>query len=168
MLLILVGVVCIALVVELGKWILPSFRKLFFRIFNPLLRPHEKRGAMTGATFYIISTLLCIFIFDKHIAIVCIFFIVLGDAAAALIGRKWGKIRLLGNKSLEGSIACFGICAIITLFWINPIVGITGAFVATLIELLPIPIDDNLTVPIISGAVMQLMVNYLPSCSLVC
>ena len=162
MLLILVSLACIALLIELGKFLLPPFRKLFLKLFKPLLRPHEQKGALTGATFYIISTLLCIFLFDKSIAIVCIFFIVLGDAAAALIGRKWGKIKLIGNKSLEGSAACFGICAITTLFWINPIVGLTGAFVATLVELLPIPIDDNLTMPLIAGAVMQLMVMYLP------
>lgn len=162
MLLILVSLACIALLIELGKFLLPPFRKLFLKLFKPLLRPHEQKGALTGATFYIISTLLCIFLFDKSIAIVCIFFIVLGDAAAALVGRKWGKIKLIGNKSLEGSAACFGICAITTLFWINPIVGLTGAFVATLVELLPIPIDDNLTMPLIAGAVMQLMVMYLP------
>ncbi len=155
------ALVGIALIVEFLKWVSESFRELFFRFFEFILRRHERKGAITGATYYIISTFLCIVIFHKHIAIVSIFFIVLGDTAAALVGKAWGRIKLIGNKSLEGSIACFIVCAVISLFWIDPVVGLTGAFVATLAELLPLRIDDNLTVPLISGAVMQVMVSNL-------
>ena len=151
----------IAVIVEFLKWVSESFRKLFFRFFEFILRRHERKGAITGATYYIISTFLCIVIFDKHIAIVSIFFIVLGDTAAALVGKAWGRTKLIGRKSLEGSAACFIVCAMISVFWIDPIIGLTGAFVATLVELLPLRIDDNLTVPLISGAVMQLMVAYI-------
>jgi dolichol kinase len=152
----------IAVIVEFLKWVSAPFRDFFFRIFKFILRTHEQKGAITGATYYIISILLCIFFFEKSVAIVCIFFIILGDTAAALVGRRWGRTKLIGNKSLEGSAACFAVCAVITLFWVNPIIGLAGAFVATLVELLPLRIDDNLTMPLISGAVMQLMVNYLP------
>ena len=151
----------IAVIVEFLKWVSKSFRELFFRFFEFILRRHERKGAITGATYYIISTFLCIVIFDKHIAIVSIFFIVLGDTAAALVGKAWGRTKLIGSKSLEGSIACFIVCAVISLFWIDPVVGLTGAFVATLAELLPLRLDDNLTVPLISGAVMQVMVSNL-------
>lgn len=161
MILIAGAFVGIAVIVELLKWVSESFRELFFRFFEFILRRHERKGAITGATYYIISTFLCIVIFDKHIAIVSIFFIVLGDTAAALVGKAWGRIKLIGHKSLEGSAACFIVCAVISVFWIDPVIGITGAFVATLAELLPLRIDDNLTVPLISGTVMQLMVVYI-------
>ena len=155
------ALVGIAVIVEFLKWVSESFRELFFRFFEFILRRHERKGAITGATYYIISTFLCIVIFDKNIAIVSIFFIVLGDTAAALVGKAWGRIKLIGRKSLEGSAACFIVCAVISVFWIDPVIGLTGAFVATLAELLPLRIDDNLTVPLISGAVMQLMVAYI-------
>lgn len=157
-----------ALVIEFLKWVSEGFRNLFFRYFKSILRTHEQKGALTGATFYILSTFLCILFFKKRIAIVCILFVVLGDAVAALVGIKWGRIKLIGKKSLEGSAACFLVCTSISLIWlnpnvgINPIVGITGAFVATVVELLPLRIDDNLTVSIISGVVMHLMMIYLP------
>lgn len=161
--LIIVGCLAgIAVIVEFLKWVSVRFRALFFRVFKSILRTHEQKGAITGATYYIVSILLCVFFFEKSIAIVCIFFIILGDTAAALVGRRWGRTKLIGNKSLEGSAACFIICAVIALFWLNPIIGITGAFVATIVELLPLRIDDNLTVPLISGAAMQIMTNYLP------
>ena len=146
-----------ALAVELVKWYSPDFGEFFSRIFKPLLRTHERKGAMTGATYYLISAFLCILLFHKTFAIVCIFFMILGDMAAALVGKKWGRTKLLGRKSLEGSAACFIVCAVIALVKLNPVIAIVGALVATIVELIPFPIDDNLTVPLISGAVMQMM-----------
>ena len=159
--LVLMGILTgFALVVELVKWGSPHFGEFFFRIFKPLLRRHERKGAMTGATYYLISAFLCILLFAKTLAIVCIFFMVLGDMAAALVGKKWGKTKLLGKKSLEGSTACFIVCTAIALVKFNPIIAIVGALVATIVELIPFPIDDNLTVPLISGAVMHFLLMH--------
>lgn len=162
MLVIVGSLTCIALCVELAKWLFPPFRNLFFRYLSILLRSHEKEGAITGATYYITATLISIYVYDKSVAIACLFFIALGDTAAALVGSRWGRIKLIGDKSLEGSSACFIVCVTTAIFMSNPLIGIIGAFIATLVELLPLRINDNLTVPLISGAVMQLMVTYLP------
>ena len=159
MLILMGGLTGFALAVELVKWCSPHFGKFFFRIFKPLLRTHERKGAMTGATYYLISAFLCILLFYKMVAIVCIFFMILGDMAAALVGKKWGRTKLLGPKSLEGSAACFIVCVAIALVKLNPTMAIIGALVATLVELIPFPIDDNLTVPLISGAVMHFLMQ---------
>ncbi len=148
-----------ALAVELLKWVSPGFGTLFFRVFAPLLRTHERKGAMTGATYYLISAFLCVLFFTKTLAIVCIFFMIFGDMAAALVGKMWGRTKILGKKSLEGSAACFFVCAAIALVTLNPVIALIGAFVATVVELIPVPIDDNLTVPLISGAVMHFLMG---------
>ena len=156
--LIFVGVLTgFAFIVELMKWLSSGFADLFFRILAPLLRSHERKGAVTGATYYLMSAFLCILFYAKTLAIVCIFFMVLGDMAAALVGKKWGRTKLLGSKSLEGSAACFIVCVAIALVQLNPIIAVIGASVATFVELMPFPIDDNLTVPLISGAVMHFL-----------
>ena len=162
--LILMGILTgFALTVELMKWLSSRFSEFFFQIFAFLLRTHERKGAMTGATYYLMSAFLCIFFFAKMLAIVCIFFMILGDLAAALVGKKWGKTKLLGKKSLEGSAACFVVCVSIALVILNPVIAIIGALVATIVELIPFPIDDNLTVPLVSGAAMHFLMQVLSS-----
>ena len=154
------ALLAIALGVELLKAFLPAFRGIFMRIFSPMLRSQERRGGLTGATYYLVGSFLCILLFDKTLAIVCLCFLTLGDLFAALIGKQWGRIKLFSRKSLEGSLACFVVCtAVALLIGLHPIVAIVGALVATLIELLPTGVDDNVTIPLISGLAMHLLIN---------
>ena len=150
----------IALGAELLKALFPAFRVIFMRVFFPILRSQERRGRLTGATYYLIGSFLCILLFDKTLAIVCLYFLALGDLFAALIGKQWGRIKLFSRKSLEGSLACFTVCtAVALLIGLHPVVAIAGALAATLIELFPTGVDDNVTIPLISGLAMHLLLN---------
>lgn len=133
----------------------PFFRRLFLEFFAPMIRRHE-HSSLTGASYLLISSLVCVLAFDRPAAIAAIAFLVVGDTVAAVVGQAWGRVKVFG-KSLEGSVACLASCGIILLAvphlpWR---VGLTGAVVATLVELLPIPVDDNLRIPILSGWMMQ-------------
>ncbi|MDE0299800.1 MAG: SEC59/DGK1/VTE5 family protein [Candidatus Poribacteria bacterium] len=150
-----VGILVIgALVMELLKAVWPSFSVVFYRVFTPMLRTHERNGAITGATYFLVGAFLPILLFPKILAIVCILFMILGDMAAALIGKKWGRTKLFPRKSLEGSLACFLVCVLIAIVKLNPAVAIIGALAATVVEVLPIKLDDNLTMPLLSGLAM--------------
>ncbi len=154
------GLVALALAAELLKGLVPTFRAIFLRIFSPILRSQEQKGGPTGATYFLIGSFLCILFFDKTLAIVCLCFLTLGDLCAALIGKQWGRIKLFSRKSLEGSLACFVVCTTVALLiGLHPVVALAGALAATLIELLPIGVDDNVTIPLISGLAMHLMVS---------
>ena len=154
------GLVTLALAAELLKSVVPAFRVIFLRIFSPILRSQEQKGGLTGATYFLIGSFLCILLFDKTLAIVCLCFLTLGDLFAALIGKQWGRIKLFSRKSLEGSLACFVVCAAAALLiGLHPVVAIAGALVATLIELLPVGVDDNVTIPLISGLAMHLLIT---------
>ena len=161
--LIIIGVgalLTLALAAELLKGVVPGVRVIFLRIFSPILRSQEQKGGLTGATYFLIGSFLCILLFDKMLAIVCLCFLTLGDLCAALIGKQWGRIKLFSRKSLEGSLACFVVCtAAALLIGLHPVVAIAGALVATLIELLPIGVDDNVTIPLISGLAMHLLIS---------
>ena len=154
------GLVTLVLTAELLKGVVPAFRVIFLRIFSPILRSQEQKGGLTGATYFLIGSFLCILLFDKTLAIVCLCFLTLGDLCAALIGKQWGRIKLFSRKSLEGSLACFVVCtAVALLIGLHPVVAIAGALVATLIEVLPVGVDDNVTIPLISGLAMHLLIS---------
>ena len=129
--------------------------KIFGKLFNGMLRSHELEGKFTGASYVLIGSFISIIIFPKEIAVLALLFTAIGDTAAALYGKKYGKIKIW-NKTLEGSIVGLITCFIIALFFpqIPNIIKFSGAFAAMLIELLPIKIDDNLRIPLFSGIVM--------------
>ena len=127
-------------------------------ILRPILRMHERRG-FTGSSYILSAMVLSIIFFEKRIAVAGISFIIVGDVSAALIGRIFGKIKIIEKKSMEGSSAFLFSCIIIA--WVIPglpfWIGIVGACVATIIEALPMPIDDNFIVPLLSGLVMEIL-----------
>ena len=158
----LAGGFAISLLIDLLRFFGHDRSKdLIYRYFGLIIRPHEKAN-LTGATYILASSILTILIFDKSIAILAIAFIGVGDTVAAIVGRIWGRNRYR-NKTLEGSASFFVACCIVALlvsgipWWVK----ISGAFIATIVEAFTIYVDDNLTVPLISGALMQLIVNQL-------
>ncbi len=143
-------------IARLRRWL---FWKAFARkIFSPMVRQHEMAGDFTGATYILLSVCLTVALYDKPIAIAAMAFIIVGDTLAALIGRRFGRHRF-GNKSVEGSLACLAGTVIVAVVVPDLPMGILffGAVVATIVEALPLNIDDNITVPILSGLLMTLL-----------
>jgi glycerol-3-phosphate acyltransferase PlsY len=134
--------------------------KVFFQLFGSLLRPSEKR-TFTGSSYYLLGIFLALLIFPKPIAEASMFILIIGDTMAAFVGTMWGRTKIWG-KSLEGSLAFLvSSCAILALLGrVGMHVAVVGALVATVVELLPLSINDNLTIPISSGVSMYL-VSYL-------
>jgi dolichol kinase len=132
--------------------------RVFTWILRPILRRHERRG-FTGSSYILSAMVLSIIFFEKNIAVAVISFVIVGDLAAALVGRTFGKLKIINEKSLEGSSAFLVSCLLI--IWAVPDfpfgIGVIGALVATVVEALPLPIDDNFTVPLFSGLVMEIL-----------
>ena len=133
-------------------------QSIFKYFFNDMLRGHEQRGHLTGATWVIIGSLISILIFTKYVAVIALIFMSLGDTAAGLIGQKFGKHKV-GNKTWEGFLAGLIICFIVAInFPFLPLkISLVGALVAMIMELLPIPLDDNFKIPLGSGAIMMML-----------
>jgi len=127
------------------------FRKYFF---GKVLREEEKPTLM-GSTYFLFSTLLTILLFPKSIAIASLLILILSDTCAALVGKGIGKISIFG-KTLEGSIAFFFSSLLIVWLYpnLNRFWGCVAALGATLTEIFPIKLDDNLTIPLVAGAIM--------------
>ncbi|MCK9556827.1 MAG: SEC59/DGK1/VTE5 family protein [Candidatus Cloacimonetes bacterium] len=154
----LLAALVVSLVIEFNRFWQRSFRKTFHRLFGMILRRHELKD-FTGATYLLVSSLLCVAFFDERIAAASIAFLSIGDTFAALIGMNFGKRKFLrNNKSLEGSLACFVTCAVFGLWWLaNPWLAIIGALTATAAELSSVPLDDNIKIPLSSALVMTVV-----------
>jgi dolichol kinase len=91
---------------------------------------------------------------ERDIVLAAMLYLTVGDGVAGIVGRTWGRLRI-GSKSVEGSAACFlGSWAVGALVLSSP-VGQTeilwGAILATGLEALSVPPDDNLTIPLLSA-----------------
>jgi dolichol kinase len=127
------------------------FRKYFF---GRVLREEEKPTFM-GSTYFLFSTILTLLLFPKSIAIASLLILILADSSAALVGKGIGRVPIWG-KTLEGSMAFLFTSLLIVLIYpgLNRFSGSLAALGATVIEILPIEVNDNLTIPLVAGAIM--------------
>jgi len=114
-----------------------------------------------------INSLILIFfiLFDKNIAITSLVFLIFGDIFGKIFGLAFGKHKIF-DKTVEGTLAYVGrvlICGyfIFTLLDIPLIVLICGGIIAPITELFSFGIDDNFSVPIVTGAVMTVVTLFI-------
>lgn len=128
-----------------------------------MVRSHEIAGDFTGATYILISVCCTVALYDRPIAVAALAFIVVGDTLAALVGRKFGRHKF-GRKSVEGSLACLagtiGVALVVP--GIPLAAALLGAVVAAVTEALSTKVDDNISVPILSGLAMTLFLKISP------
>lgn len=138
-----------------------TVKRFLARLFGFLLRPREKKS-FSGSTTIILAGLLVYYFYDLEVAATSMVIVVVGDTAAALTGRLAGRFRFY-NKSLEGTLGfiLFTSLAILLVPGLDTRVAISGVLVGALVELLPIPIDDNITVPLAAGGFMQVLIRQL-------
>jgi dolichol kinase len=164
-----------SVIIEALRFRIPKIQKTVLMVFGSMMRK-EEHFKVSGWTWVIGAAFLCTILFNKHphISFIALTLFIIGDAMAALVGIGLGKIRI-GNKTLEGSLACFIMCLLLfyAVFPFIPglletwgshkapalIIWVTS-FVLTIFELIPlkiapkITINDNLAVPIIAGYIM--------------
>ena len=84
-----------------------------------------------------------------------------GDSAAALVGKAFGRTKILGgHKSLEGSLACFSACFALSIcVGVRPGAALAAALAATAVELLPTTgfFNDNLWMPVAAAVVLRVL-----------
>ncbi len=149
----------IMLAIDVVRLHVARVRTVFYFLFGRILREHE-RFNLLGSTYVLLAALICDYAFSKPVAVTALAFLVVGDTMAALVGRRWGRIRIL-DKSLEGTLACLVSCLAIGYLYpgdeLRSLVIWTGAITATLFELLPIPLDDNMRIPLAAGFAMTIV-----------
>ena len=131
--------------------------RLFKLMFGAVVRV-EEHTRFTGVTATVVGAFLTVFIFEKNVAVFGLLVMTLADSAAALVGKKWGKRPFL-EKTVEGSVTFLIIAFLLAMFLPGlPRIGAAaGAVVATVVEVLPSRVNDNLLIPLATGITVSLV-----------
>lgn len=162
----LLGVFLFSTAVDIARLRITAFNEFFYRHLTLFIRQSE-RDILTGTPWYLLGILCAAAFYDVPVAVFAVAFLAVGDVSATTVGERWGTIKISGVKSLQGTVAFVVAAAasglIISAFFypVSPAVYLTGALVAGAVEILPVRINDNLTIPVISGGVMKLMMVFM-------
>jgi dolichol kinase len=109
--------------------------------------------------YFAIGILLTLLLFPAPVNGAAIAIFALGDSTASLFGGLISKKPLPFNKgkTLEGSLAGFFFAFLAGSFFVSPVLALIGAAVAMAIESLPLPVNDNILIPLITGLVLMLL-----------
>jgi len=165
----LIGALAFAIVSDIIRIVWGPEYSIFNFLTKSMLRNKEKNAA--GPQIYIITGfifsymlymagIIHIFVFFAGILIAC-----LSDASAAIIGKKYGKHKvILRNeevKSVEGFVAGVVVAYIIGFVFVGPVYALMGAFIFFLTDYLPAVTADNILNPIFIPLGIQFLVFLL-------
>ena len=140
------------------------FNGKVLKFWAPFMRAHEV-SQMSTIPHYLASVILAIALFPKPVAVLSILYLACGDPIASLFGILYGhKGPKLGrNKTLVGTLAGVMVCSVLTFIFLKTMsipyptilaLSVVGGLAGGTAELLPFEVDDNFTIPVISGFVM--------------
>jgi len=146
------ALVILDIIVESMRFVFPVMNHTILKPFSGIYRDSEMNSIST-LLWTFTGAFLTMFIFtDTKVVTVALLYMVFGDSLAGLVGVWIGRTKLgRSKKSLEGSFSCFVVCLLVGLFFLDWRVAVLGALIATIVELMPLPLNDNFWLPLISG-----------------
>jgi HAD superfamily phosphoserine phosphatase-like hydrolase len=113
----------------------------------------------TAPIHFALGVVISLLFFPEPIRYLAITVLTLGDGGAHIFGMKFGKTKLAFNKgkNLEGTIFGFILAFLGALIFTNPMIALIAAAVGMLVEGIPSPINDNLTIPLATGVILTLI-----------
>jgi len=121
-------------------------------------RHSEKQMPGKGAIMFFAGTLLVSIIFYPYLNILLGSMIVLvfGDSISTVIGKSMGKFKLVSKRTLEGTASGIFFSFLFLSLLFAPGIAIITAIIGMFAEYLPI--NDNISIPLISGFVLLILV----------
>jgi len=177
----LVGLLCVALLppallipvagvffvyawtMELARRRMPRLNERLMAFYAPIAHAHEHHR-INSATWYCTALLLLgtlAALVNPLYSALGLVVLGFGDPAASTVGRRWGRIRLLHGRTLEGTLTFVGVGLVaalvlgLTLFSLPvgtaALLALAAATTGALAELVSARIDDNLAIPVVAA-----------------
>jgi dolichol kinase len=137
-------------------------RRFLLWVFKSIAHPHE-RYRVNSSTWFATALVILGALFEPMLCSVGLICLGVGDPAAGLVGRRFGKTKLVGQRSLEGSLAMlfvagFATCSVL-MVWHTALpigtmlaVSASAALFGTVAELSSSKIDDNFSIPLAAAS----------------
>ena len=149
----------------------PLLNGLVVKYFGPVMRREQLKGP-SASTYYVIALTLLTVFFPKPTVLISVLLLAFGDSAASLVGTQWGRRRVFGGKTVEGAAANFLASLLVVYlaarfyFGLSAadglLLGWVSALASVVMEILPLPVDDNLSLPIGSAVILTLFLRFIP------
>lgn len=140
-----------------------SFNKVVLQIMSPVMRESERSG-IAGTTYLLLGVLIIVAIFPPSIVMLSLLFLAIADPVASYYGIRYGRDKLIGRKSLQGSMAAFFVSMLIAAIYFFTqnmmterilIVSILAGLIGAIAEITPVgDLDDNLVLPVVSSCLL--------------
>jgi len=156
--LILIGVIVLLfLLLDLLRLFSKNINIFFFEKIKLLYKSKEYKK-FSSITLFLMASFLTVLLFEKSIAILAVTFLIFGDMFSKFFGLHFGRTKIF-DKTVQGCLAHLCGCLIFGYIFLHyvsiPIpLFLTGAVVASLVECLPLGVDDNFSVSLISASTM--------------
>ena len=134
--------------------------------FKPFMR-EEERQRLAGTTFLLLGSAIIITFCPPPVTELTLILLAVADPLASIVGLRFGQDKLVGNKSLQGTMAAFFACMFLSAFYFWQmnlmverlvLVSILCGLIGAIAELIPIfKLDDNFTFPVLSGTSLWIL-----------
>ena len=119
----------------------------------------ELRGFAAAPLYFAGGILFTLIVFPHPASYAAIAMFCLGDSVASLVGGLIStSLPFNKGKTWEGSLSGFFFAFLAGTFFVPPLYALIGAAIAMTVEVLPLPVNDNVLVPIITGAALTLII----------
>jgi dolichol kinase/phosphoserine phosphatase len=131
------------------------------RITRRAASENELYQVVLAPVYFAVGILLTLLLFPAPANGAAIAIFAVGDSTASIFGRYFARTSLPFNKdkSLEGSLAGFFFGFLAASVFVSPVFAALGAAIAMFIEYLPLPVNDNLLIPLFTGLSLTLLVR---------
>jgi len=118
-------------------------------------RPGER--PVFGAMVFFLGLFVVSMFVSLSTLMACALVLAFGDSVSTLIGKIFGKHKLPinKNKTLEGSASFFVAASFVLMFFVSPMKALMFGLIMSFVEAMPF--EDNLSVPIILGFLMEIL-----------
>lgn len=128
------------------------------KITSIAARKRDENKFVLGPVTLVLGIIAAALLWKPEAAKIGIYALAFGDGLASLVGKLVGRIHIpfTKGKTAAGSLACF-YAVFVSSFCVgkNVLVSFVLAFVAMIVEVIPMTDFDNIVIPVVIGGLAQ-------------